>query len=290
MDNNPLDVRWHLRRLWRPSLVLSLAAIAGLALTLTGDNASMPERATQRVLKYITHLDYATEKFVNGIAQHSFFVDRIVDHISSMDLLKGIVFIAAFWWIWFSRTCPPGLAAEGNRMFVVRSILAGLVGIGLGRCLQQMMPERLRPMHDPQLGFQLPYGARPKALEGWSSFPSDHAVLFFGLATAIWLWSRAWGAIAFLWALLIVCIPRIYMGYHYPSDIIAGALLGMVTMVAVQRIPAPPGAVAAIRRYETGYPSAFYTLAFLLSYEIATLFDSVRELGSSALTVLGMAR
>jgi undecaprenyl-diphosphatase len=112
-------------------------------------------------------------------------------------------------------------------------------------------------------------------------------MLFFAFATAIWLWSRAWGAIAFLWALAI-CMPRIYMGYHYPSDIIIGALLGMAAMLVVQNIPVPSGTSAAIRRYETGHPAAFYTLAFVLSYEISTLFVDVRRLGSAALVVLGL--
>jgi undecaprenyl-diphosphatase len=124
---------------------------------------------------------------------------------------------------------------------------------------------------------------------GWSSFPSDHAVLFFALATAIWLWSRAWGAVAFLWALM-VCMPRIYMGFHYPSDIIFGALLGVATMLAVQSVPVPSGTFAAIRRCEAGHPAAFYTLAFVLSYQISTLFYDVRQLGSGALVVLGLGQ
>jgi undecaprenyl-diphosphatase len=241
------------------------------------------------MVEYILHLDQTIMKFVNTFAQHNHALDLIVVGMSSAHFLKSGIFVATLWWIWFSRKggVGPG-GVEGNRMFVVRSVAGGLVAIALGRFLQQVLPKRVRPMHDPQLGFQLPYGADPETLADWSSFPSDHALLFFALATAIWLWSRAWGTVAFIWALM-VCMPRIYVGYHYPSDIIIGALLGVVTMLAVQHIPLPPGTFEPIRRYEAGHPAAFYTLAFVITYQISTLFSDVRRLGSGALIVLGMA-
>jgi membrane-associated phospholipid phosphatase len=241
------------------------------------------------MIEYISRLDQMMVLFVNTFVHKSYVVDRTIDTVTSIDLLEGVVFIAIMWWIWFSKKCPPRLGAEGNRMLVVRSIIGGLVATGLGRCLQQLMPQRPRPVHEPGLGLQLPYGVKPETLMGWGSFPSDHAVLFFALATAIWLWSRAWGAVAFLWA-LAVCMPRIYMGYHYPSDIIIGALLGIAVMLVVQNIPLPSSTFAAIRRYETGHPAAFYTLAFVLSYQISTLFLDVRRLGSGALVVLGLGK
>jgi hypothetical protein len=60
---------------------------------------------------------------------------------------------------------PPALGAGGNCIFVLRSILGGLLAIAMGRCLQEALPERLRPMHEPQLDFQLPYGAKPEHME-----------------------------------------------------------------------------------------------------------------------------
>lgn len=95
-------------------------------------------------------------------------------------------------------------------MLVMRAIMGALAAIAVGRTLQVVMPDRPRPMHDPQLGFQLPHGVDPSDLQGWSSFPSDHAVLFFALSTALFLWSRTVGVLGFIWASLIVCLPRIY--------------------------------------------------------------------------------
>jgi undecaprenyl-diphosphatase len=213
--------------------------------------------------------------------------DKIISQINKISLIRGEVFVAALWWIWFSTKTPQSLGAEDNRMFVGRSIVGSLVAIALARCLQLAMPKRLRPMHDSHLGFQLPYEVDPDSLKDWSSFPSDHAVVFFAIPTAIFLWSRAWGTIAFLWSLVIVCMPRIYMGFHYPSDVVIGAVLGVSTMVTVHRIAVPSRAFDVIKRYEAAYPAAFYTFAFIFTYQIATLFSDVRQLVSGALIVLG---
>ena len=67
-----------------------------------------------------------------------------------------------------------------------------------------------------------------------SSFPSAHTAVSFALATAVALrWPRA-GKVAYLLA-IGVGLSRIVMGMHYPSDVVAGAVLGsgMSTMLGV---------------------------------------------------------
>ena len=61
------------------------------------------------------------------------------------------------------------------------------------------------------------------------------------------IWGR-WGGLAILYSLLVICVPRIYLGYHYPSDVAAGALIGCLsalilghqedgTLVATRDVP-----------------------------------------------------
>lgn len=64
------------------------------------------------------------------------------------------------------------------------------------------------------------------------SFPSGHATFFFALATAVYLYNRKWG-IAFFVAAALVTAGRIAAGVHYPSDILGGALIGIVVACAV---------------------------------------------------------
>ncbi len=62
-----------------------------------------------------------------------------------------------------------------------------------------------------------------------ASFPSGHAVFYFTLATVAYLViSRRWG-IWFGLAAAAMGIARIYIGVHWPSDILVGAAIGIVS-------------------------------------------------------------
>ena len=63
------------------------------------------------------------------------------------------------------------------------------------------------------------------------AFPSGHTLASFGAATALTLYHRRWGAAALLLAAAIG-FSRLYLFVHYPTDVLAGALLGIVLAVA----------------------------------------------------------
>lgn len=67
-----------------------------------------------------------------------------------------------------------------------------------------------------------------------SSFPSNPATVGFAVATAVYLHHRQAGFIMYGLATLFA-LSRVYCGVHYPSDIVAGALLGSLTAIAIVR-------------------------------------------------------
>ena len=67
------------------------------------------------------------------------------------------------------------------------------------------------------------------------SFPSGHASLFFALASAVFYFDKKWG-IRFLIAAFIMGIARIFVGVHWPLDIIAGAFIGIGSAFLVSKI------------------------------------------------------
>jgi undecaprenyl-diphosphatase len=116
-------------------------------------------------------------------------------------------------------------------------------------------------------------------LENWSAFPSDTAAYFFGLSFGIACLSRFAGISLMMVAAVWVCVPRIYLGLHYLTDIVGGAAIAIVTILLALRSTwaEERGAPAIIRVAETR-PGPFYTLALLLSLEMANMFDGIRSL------------
>jgi undecaprenyl-diphosphatase len=209
--------------------------------------------------------------WINQPAGQSFVLDKLVYDIADAQLLKGGVFLAAYWWLWFERK------GERRRKIVVAMVAAIATAI-LSRLLQVALPFHLRPLHSPLLGLHIPLTVDPETLNTYSSFPSDHAMLFFALAVPLWKRSRWLGAAAMIWAALVICLPRVYLGFHYPSDVLAGAVLGVLCMVVLSALVARTRFPDRALLFADLHPAAFYPLAFVLSFELATLFSDTRHL------------
>ncbi len=68
------------------------------------------------------------------------------------------------------------------------------------------------------------------------------------------------------------------MGYHYPTDIITGAIIGiLITLtMSINKIHKPINQKA--NELAIAFPGLFYAVFFLLSYQIVTLFGDLRNI------------
>lgn len=64
------------------------------------------------------------------------------------------------------------------------------------------------------------------------SFPSGHTLVSFEAATALTVYHRRWGIAALVLA-TVIALSRLYLFVHYPTDVLAGALLGVGIGLAV---------------------------------------------------------
>ncbi len=220
---------------------------------------------------------------INQPAGRNELLDQFVLDVADSAVLKGGVFLATYCWIWFER----GDRREDMRRMIVASTLAALFVALIVRLMQTGLPFHPRPLHAPAFGLNMPLSVHPESLRTWSSFPSDHAALFFALSIPIWTWSRPFGIVAFCWVLLVICLPRAYLGFHYPSDVVGGAVLGIVLMVAARGALLKTSLPDRIVRWSGLYPGAFSAIALLYALELATLFEDARHFALDALRFAG---
>lgn len=70
------------------------------------------------------------------------------------------------------------------------------------------------------------------------SFPSDHATMAGAAVAGLWLVERRLGLVTAA-AALLMCFARVYVGAHYPHDVLAGLVLGAVVAMAGYWLTAP---------------------------------------------------
>lgn len=203
--------------------------------------------------------------------QRSRLFDYLIWSIANLSLLNAVPLVALLWAMWFHRPDP----AERARIAIG---LLAVVACGIiSRGLQIVLPTYSRPLHDPTQHMVLPFGVDPADLNRFHSFPSDHVAVTFALAMLIYGAHRRLGLWAFAWAVLLgIC--RIYEGFHYPLDLLGGGLLGMLIVRAACDSGALRPTGQRIVALSATSPAMFYAVAFLVTYQVSTLFNEVRAL------------
>lgn len=127
-----------------------------------------------------------------------------------------VVFIVMWFW-------PPRVQNNARRAVVyavVSGILALVINLIISHVSYQPRPFVVEPVH-----LLLKHSAD-------SAFPSDHAAGSFGFAVGLFYSSKRAG----IWGLVFaaaVSVARVFVGLHWPMDVIAGAIIGVVSGLVV---------------------------------------------------------
>ncbi|HEX9509078.1 MAG TPA: phosphatase PAP2 family protein [Puia sp.] len=179
------------------------------------------------LLKWLEHIDKILFVLINHDSDHS-ILDKVMPVLR--DPITWIPFYVFMLYYAIRKRKSQAWA------FILLSVLTVAITDSLTAQLLKPMFGRLRPCYDPELSSVL------RGLVdcgGLYSMPSNHAANHFGLA-AFWYFSikkmngKKWKGL-WVWAAAI-CYAQIYVGKHYPFDILVGSIVGFITGLGMSRI------------------------------------------------------
>ena len=169
-------------------------------------------------MKFIQSVDDLMLMFIQN-NMHNGFLDWIMPIFTSLGNFGLIWFVIAVILLFYKDYRKYGL------MIIASLILCGLIGnVGLKNIVG-----RLRPC-DVNTSIKLLI-ARPTDF----SFPSGHAMTSFAPAVVLMFMNKKIGSAALVLA-SIIAFSRLYLYVHYPSDVIAGALIGSMLALGLGKI------------------------------------------------------
>jgi len=218
-------------------------------------------------------IDYAITSFFVRHSFHSYVVYRTIEFVADNDLFKGCFFAVLLWYLWFKDI--PG--AKNKREHLVVTLITTLLVIGIALGVGNAMPLRPRPFLNSSFRFSFS-DANDPYIGNVSSFPSDHAALFISLAVGFLFISRKVGWLAIGYTILFVMLPRLYLGYHYLTDLMGGAVIGAIVSYVANRSKFLLNYTSkSVTPIIDKYPFYFFPILFLITHQIANLFTEARE-------------
>jgi len=228
-------------------------------------------------------LDIEIVKFFNQFCGKSQFLDTLGLIFLSVDALRTAILVSIIIGIWAYGQSKNDLFSKKKALSILFIIVFSLSIIEI----LNAVIDSPRPIVTYESVINNPIITKnTKALwvDGWArnskhgSFPSDTVALLAAMAFGIFSWNRTIGIIAILFVTFAGILPRLYFGLHYPSDMIIGLLISLISCMVVNKLKFFDSISNKLIEVEKKSPFLFGTIGFYISYIIADKFILIRKL------------
>ena len=223
----------------------------------------------------------AVMRWLAALGGRSWFLDGIAMQVATSYLYRSLPYVtilSAYW----AAAWSEGRSGRVRRTVAAAFLIAFVAG-ALSRVVQNAWVTP-RPVYDPVLGRLFAPTFQSAIDHDFHSFPSDHAAFLLPL---VWYVGRLHGWLGGAAGVLLSLgmLSRVYLGVHYPVDVVVGLGLGALVIVLVERFwpTLPDRACTLVRACEARWPRAVAALLFLVAYAYATMFDDLRRMGLALL-------
>ena len=165
------------------------------------------------------------QDLVNGIAGHVGLLDRAMSLLAT-DLIFLVVPLMLALWFWPANTPQRAL----NQRVAAAALTALILALGAASLAGHAYAEARPFVSDPGTRLLVQHSAD-------NSFPSDHATVSFAIAASI-IWLRRLAGGLVMLAATLIGLARVFVGVHWPSDILGGAIIGLAAgSIAALSVP-----------------------------------------------------
>lgn len=175
-------------------------------------------RTVQRAAMTLSDLDVAVTHWINSGAGQAPLIDQTMIWISAWGVPFLVLSVALQWW--FPRSDQP------TRHVLVAAGFSFIFGLGLNQLIL-LFVQRVRP-YDADITHLIIDRSTD------FSFPSDHATASFAIAAAFLMHGLQRRGLVFLEAAALLAVSRVYVGTHYFSDVLCGAMTGFAAAAIVR--------------------------------------------------------